>query len=259
MRYYSRDEVERIGRAGVRCEDRGASYLCRVLSSFWLYCERDDTAFTPWMRSDGFWESWITLWFSQNVNPGDTFLDVGANVGYYSMWAAAHGCKVIAFEPNPECAARIRWAAADNGFDIEIEEVALSDDQGEAVLWIPTGHSGGASIAGPTSGNGEMVNVPKWPLDDIHRIERGQVVMKIDAEGAEPEIWAGMQEQWSFGNTTVVLEWQKDRYDAESFLNNLYANAEVTMIGHDGKEKAAGSEFLLNTSGIEMLVLRSKK
>lgn len=261
MRYYSRDEVERIGRAGLRWEDRGASYLCRVLSSFWLYCERDDMAFTPWMKTDGFWESWITVWFSQNTNPGDYFYDVGANVGYYTMWAAAHGCKVVSFEPNPQCAARIEWAVEDNGFsNVNIEGVALSDQTAEVVLWIPAGHSGGASIAGPTSANGEMVNVLSYPLDDLYAVVTdGRVMMKIDAEGAEPQIWAGMQKQWNVGNTTVVLEYQKDRYDAEAFLDDLYEKADVSVITGDGYDRPAVREELLRTSGLEMLVLRSKK
>ena len=34
--------------------------------------------------------------------PGDHWLDLGANVGAFTVWAAAHGADVIAFEPDPE-------------------------------------------------------------------------------------------------------------------------------------------------------------
>ena len=43
-------------------------------------------------------------------------LDIGANQGFYSMLAAAHGCRVVSFEPQPECQRGLLAARARNGF-----------------------------------------------------------------------------------------------------------------------------------------------
>jgi len=53
----------------------------------------------------------------------DKALDIGANAGFYSMMAAAHGCHVTAFEPQPECQARIRAAIRMNGFEQRVSLV----------------------------------------------------------------------------------------------------------------------------------------
>lgn len=258
MRYTSRTEAERIGQAGAYWEETSDSYRCRGMSSFWINCEKDDTAFTPHLMRDGFWESWILTWFSNHVNPGDNFYDVGANVGFYTLWAATHGCRVVAFEPNPKVAKLLYRSVQENGFDfrVDLEQVALSDDHGTVDLWIPEKHSGAASIA--ATGPGEIVQVQTWRLDDIY-LSSGRTVLKIDAEGAEPQIWAGMQENWVQGNCIAVMEWQKDRYDARAFSDDLYDKAEVSIIDTNGNDYLISQDDLVNRSSLEMIVLRSKK
>src|ERR1051326_7989731 len=131
MEYSSRAEVERIGRAGVAWYEDGDAVIARALSSFWLFCERNDTAFTPWMKVDGFWEAWITAWMSREFVRNDHFIDVGANVGYYSMAAAKSGLHVTAYEPNPVVAELLERAVEYNRVNIDIHEIALSNRAGK--------------------------------------------------------------------------------------------------------------------------------
>ena len=50
------------------------------------------------------------------VGRDSVVLDIGANQGFYSMLAAAHGCRVVSFEPQPECQRGLLAARARNGF-----------------------------------------------------------------------------------------------------------------------------------------------
>ena len=57
------------------------------------------------IREEGFWEPHETSLILELLQPGDTFLDVGANIGYFSILAAAavgDAGHVIAYEPDPE-------------------------------------------------------------------------------------------------------------------------------------------------------------
>lgn len=258
MRYNSRAEVENIGMAGAYCEEMEDSYRCRAMSSFWIRCEKDDTAFTPHLQTQGYWESWVLLWLSNNLKPRQTFYDVGANVGFYSLWAAFHNCRVVAYEPNLRVSGLIRRSIRDNGFtELAVEEIALSDrNQRSVPLWIPNGHSGAASLY-KGSVPGDIVNVPTWRFDEIAMIDRPSI-MKIDAEGSEPQIWAGLQEGFATGDLTIVLEWQRDRYDAEVFADSLLSVAEPSLIDYDGNEITLNKQNLLRIKDLQMIVARAK-
>jgi FkbM family methyltransferase len=56
------------------------------------------------------------------LKPGDLFVDVGANVGAYTLWAIDCEARVIAVEPNAETAERLRRNIALNSFEVEVAE-----------------------------------------------------------------------------------------------------------------------------------------
>src|SRR5207248_8868819 len=96
------------------------------------------------------------------LRPGDVYVDVGAHVGCHTLVAArvvGPAGLVVAVEPNPPSASRLRRNLALNGFEAraQVLEVAASDGPGTALLYPsddPT-NSGGASLGGqatPTPG-----------------------------------------------------------------------------------------------------------
>ena len=80
---------------------------------------------------------------------GGNFVDVGANVGYYSLMAAKFGAgKVIAIEPNPELIAKFGENIALNSFDhvISVVPVVLGEMARKTKLYLKRGDLGSSSL-----------------------------------------------------------------------------------------------------------------
>lgn len=264
MKYFSRDEVERIGQAGSYRLDTqdGAAY--RYLSSFWLYVEPNDLAFTPHGPS-GYWEAWVTKWMSQEFDNHDLFIDVGANVGYYSLMAAKHGITTFAVEPQERLCEMIKKSCSLNNIGIGVNNLALSDHSGYMTLVVPDGHSGGAWLM--TDGlHNEAISplirqeVEVNTLDYSFSGSGRKILMKIDAEGAEPQIIAGGKNFFMRNNVTVALEWYAGRWDdADRFAKELYALSPdgLSVIDYDGNERPVTPDELVASRELEMVVVRA--
>ncbi len=142
------------------------------------------------------------------LSPGDLFIDVGANVGTYSILAAEHGAKVIAIEPDPEAADRLRGNAALNGYEIEVIECAMGATSGTASFTVGLDT---VNCFAPESGCEGLTErtrrVSVRRLDDIigSRHVRG---VKIDVEGAEHLVLNGAKSALSEGRIELVqFEW----------------------------------------------------
>ena len=88
--------------------------------------------------------------FEQTIKTGDTVLDLGANIGYYTL-IAAHKVgdrgRVIAFEPDPDNIALLRHNVLLNGFEnVDVECAAATDRCGQAYLWKNRSNWGGHSL-----------------------------------------------------------------------------------------------------------------
>lgn len=98
------------------------------------------------------------------LRPGSTFVDVGANAGIYSFWAnrCMQGSgRIIAVEPDPEMARRIRFNASTNGIThLDLECVALSDQEGTAQLHINPSQRGTNTLEVEEIGKSRGERVP---------------------------------------------------------------------------------------------------
>lgn len=122
------------------------------------------------------------LVWQQRLRPGDLFVDVGANVGTYSLWAADLGATVIAIEPGALACQRLRRNIELNDFPISVIEAAASNQEGTTT--IDADQDTGAHIgAGSRS-------VPTVTLDSVigSRVVAG---VKVDVEGAERLVLEG--------------------------------------------------------------------
>ncbi len=125
-----------------------------------------------------------------------TFIDVGANVGLYSLYLASCGnVRTLAIEPQPGILDRLKFhLAANPSAKIEVRPIALSDRDGEATLVLNDSDSGGTHLDKPNGRKepGERVTVPCRPLTAV-LAEAGIAAidaLKIDVEGAEDIVLA---------------------------------------------------------------------
>lgn len=132
------------------------------------------------------------------LQPGDHFVDCGANIGYFTLAAAARvgpTGKVDAFEPDPINRARLQanLVANNTPTQIRIHDIALSDTQGQATLYHPTGDAqnhGEASLYATPGANATTCTVRTARLDQ--EIKTPPRLIKMDIEGAELAAIKGM-------------------------------------------------------------------
>jgi FkbM family methyltransferase len=148
-----------------------------------------------------------------SLSAGDTFLDVGANHGTYSLLArrlvGPHGA-VLAFEPQPHLAKLLRLSFESNRFDnCSVHEVALADREGATQFYIPA-HSGLAGIHKKFSGKGRSreLEVRMSRFDDLidWRTLPGRIFLKLDIEGSELPFLRGAAEMIRSRKPLLLME-----------------------------------------------------
>jgi FkbM family methyltransferase len=202
--------------------------LARILGRHKIFLRSADRGFACHLMLDGFWEVWLTQFLARTLKPGMTVIDVGANFGYYTLLcgdAVGETGHVIAVEPNPDAAALLGETVVLNGHAARTRIVphALGAAAGRAWLYAPDGEPKNAALVDRADlPGGRTVEVSTLTLDEIG-LERSKVdLVKIDAEGGELAIVAGMQQLIAHDRPTVVLEFNAARYpDPRAFLDGL--------------------------------------
>lgn len=125
----------------------------------------------------------------------DVFIDVGANLGYYSFLALQRQKRVVAFEPQQQNLRRLFRGLALNGWDdaAEVFPMALGAKPGLLTLYGASGPS--ASLIRNWAGYSPRFRqiVAATTLDDViaHRFGGSRLLIKIDVEGAEHAVLQG--------------------------------------------------------------------
>jgi FkbM family methyltransferase len=157
------------------------------------------------LKSGAPYEPDVSLFLARALRPGDGFVDVGANVGYYTVLGAGligpEG-RVAAFEPSPENAETLASAIRENGFqNVAQVTAALSDTAGEGTLWINSDDRGGNALWNPAHfpGNEKSKATERKLSVETNTLDGALTALgfdtpravKIDTEGAEAKILAG--------------------------------------------------------------------
>ncbi|MEV6923090.1 FkbM family methyltransferase [Dactylosporangium sp. NPDC051485] len=168
-----------------------------------LVVPSDDYSLMPSLATRGAIEPPLTNYFTAAVHPGQTVVDVGANVGYFTVLAARRvgaGGRVVAFEANPATAGLLRdnlslnWLTEHN---IEVRTEAAYSENGSIGFHASSRFVGDSSIQQRPEHEHRLddittIQVPAVRLDDaladLPRID----LLKIDIEGGEFRAFQGM-------------------------------------------------------------------
>jgi FkbM family methyltransferase len=187
-----------------------------VLDRFVMWIDLHDRYVSHGCLNNG-WEPEETSFFISRLRAGDVVLDIGANIGWFTLVAAKHigpAGQVHAFEPRPETARMLKRTIADNNLQsmIHVWEYALSDKAGELYLtWGSNTDNPGGSFLSGTQGSDirpaghDAARVIACRLDDILPGIAPDIV-KIDVEGAEPMALAGAKEALARKRPTILSE-----------------------------------------------------
>ena len=126
------------------------------------------------------------------LRPGDLFVDIGANIGSYTVLASkVCGARTICVEPDPVTAAALRRNIAANGIEnrVNVEETALGGSEGTVKFTV------GLDTINRVAGQ-EDTNVQEVRLVRLDAVLDGEqpVLIKMDVEGFESEVLRGAAE-----------------------------------------------------------------
>jgi len=148
--------------------------------------------------SGGVWEAENLEVLYSFVKSDTVFLDVGANVGYFSIAIGnrlGRGGRVFAFEPHPDLTGLIERSIQLNSLEnvVTVSRCAVSDQTGVLDLFYPAGHLGRGTASLALDEPGSNIVVPAHRLDDLLPTDMVVDLVKIDVEGHELRVLRGME------------------------------------------------------------------
>ncbi len=166
-----------------------------------------DEVITPWLKK-GVWEPVETALFRSEIHAGDVVVDVGANVGYFTLIASqlvGDTGQVWAFEPDPDAFDLLRRNVELNGYkNVNLVPKALGAEPGTLKLFRHATNRGDHRVYDPGDGR-EAVDVEVTTLDKVFTAGTKIDVIKIDTQGAECAVAAGASKTLERGTDMAVI------------------------------------------------------
>ena len=166
----------------------------------------------------------------RSLKAGDTFLDIGANVGFYSLLASSivgENGRVIAVEPNPKTYFKLKGTIEENSIkNILLLNIGLGKERG--VLELYFNPEGGIDSATMVPHNApQSVKVEVVSLDEValtHKIARIHYC-KMDVDGFEPNVLAGASKLLAEGKINIIQSefcdyWLRENGSTPEMLHN---------------------------------------
>lgn len=179
------------------------------------------------------------------VGPGGVVADVGANIGYNTVYAARRvgpQGRVVAVEPTVDNLAVLEHNVAANGLrQVTIAPVAAGRGRGEREFYV-RGDTSAVNSFYPVSCYAEVtetVRVPVRPLDEL--VAGDADLVKIDVEGAELDVLGGMPRLLRSTNLTLIVEWHPVLQEAAGYASEalplalLREGFSLTAVSHLGR------------------------
>ncbi len=258
--------------------------LTRLYTGQKIYVDSSDISVSPALMFDGTWEPEVTGVFTELLRPSDTFIDVGANMGFFGIVAGTvinreHGGKIAMIEANPRLVPLIFKSINVCGLlgTATVANFAISDHEGELELQVVKHYLGSSAVdnlevhfdaAAEMSSTVqpevlEKVVVPSITLDAYaERESLGKVdLIKIDIEGHEEFAYAGMTKiiDENRASLRLLIEYSMNRYsDSAGFFDQIQDDFKfVYAIEHGSGNliKIEGMDHLSGLAGGDWIML----
>ncbi len=173
----------------------------------------------------GIWEPEVTAFVKRRLLPGDGFIDIGANIGYFSLLAAKQvgpTGRVVAVEASPAVyELLVKNVELNTASHVTSFNVAAAKEAGEVSLYCGQDCNCGATSVVPEGNTNVLATVEAAPLTSLIDLETWNHVrlVKIDVEGAEAGVVQGFE--------SLLNEGRKDR----EYLIEIHP-AQLAQMGH---------------------------
>jgi FkbM family methyltransferase len=168
---------------------------CRVFGHE-MFLDPTDAIVSPFLLRDGYFEPYETSLIESRVKPGDVVLDIGANIGYYTLILArlvGESGRVYAFEPDPANFLLLKRNVRANGYrNVVLVKKAVADASGPLALHICPDNKGDHRIYDSNDDRAtipiEAITLDEYFADDPGRLD----FIKMDIQGSEGRALRGM-------------------------------------------------------------------
>lgn len=179
------------------------------------------------MFKHGWYESlYIDFIRRYMADPAGLFLDVGANVGNYSLALASYFSQTLAFEPNPGIyPALVANCGRNPSLAICPVPVGLSSEYATLRFHLSAEHNSGESSFEPGAGSNSdaCLSLDVAPGDAYVADGQRVALIKIDVEGHELNVLTGLTATLSRDRPTVCLEWHTELMKTHGGVEKLKA------------------------------------
>jgi FkbM family methyltransferase len=163
-----------------------------------MFLNPKDDGVCPSLIQDGCFEPYETELVTQEIKPGQVVVDIGANIGYYTLLFARQvgpTGKVIAFEPDPGNFQLLKKNVRANGYhNVVLMQKAVANRTGTMRLFVCSNNQGDHRLYDSHDGR-PTIDVETTTLDDaLARETRPVNFIKMDIQGSEPGALQGMQQ-----------------------------------------------------------------
>lgn len=199
-----------------------------------LRCYRSSTAATRALYYSGMPDYWEMRFMQAYLKPGDTVLDIGANVGVYSLFMrtlVTESGFVHAFEPNPITAQRLNENCAINNLaNIKLHNVGCSEQQNK-IRFCTEGDASVAHIPSLDNMQAGDIEISTIRLDTYLEAQHFAMA-KLDIEGYEPFAIRGMK-NWLANNNPPVMQVEMAGLANIHGITTDQFIAELAKLGYD--------------------------
>jgi len=162
----------------------------------------------------------IKLFLKQSV--GDTFLDVGANIGSYTLIASeVPSSIVVSFEPHPDTFNRLsRNIEMNKRNNVQLMNIAVSNHNGNVLLSDEGSQQSSINRVIESNETTNNIQVKSNTLDQIcKQLNIYPHIVKIDVEGYESKVLKGFQN--SISHTMILLIERGEKDDISKYLRSI--------------------------------------